>query len=161
MTDYQIEPHTRRCAATGRDLQPGERFYTALLEEGEHFARKDYSSDGWQGPPPGSFSYWTGKVPPAEAAHKARFDPELLMDCFLRLDGQSDPARVNFRYVVGLLLMRRKRLRFEQAVTDGDIEKVSLRCTRTGARHEVINPRLGEEEMMQVQSEVFKVLGWQ
>lgn len=161
MTDYQIEPHSRRCAASGRELQPGERFYTVLLEEGDHFLRKDFGSESWQGPPAGTFSYWTGKVPPADAPRKPRFDPELLMDCFVRLEGQTDPARINFRYVVGLLLMRRKRLKFEQAVTEGETEKVCLRCAHTGAKHMVINPRLTEEEMAQVQEEVFKVLGWE
>jgi hypothetical protein len=161
MIDYQIQPNTRRCAVTGRELRPGERFFTALLEEGDHFLRRDYSSEAWQGPPKGSFGFWSGNVPNPEDPHKPRFDDELLFDCFQRLEGQADPGRINFRYVVALLLMRRKRLKFEQTVNDGPDEKLCLRCVRTGAQHSVINPRLNEEEMAQVQEEVFKVLGWE
>jgi hypothetical protein len=29
--EYQIQPNTRRCAVTGRELQPGERYFAALL----------------------------------------------------------------------------------------------------------------------------------
>jgi hypothetical protein len=161
LTEYQIQPNTRRCTATGRDLRPGEQFFSALLEEGSQFLRQDYSAEGWQGPPPGAFGFWTGKVPADDQQHKPRFDDDLLEDCFLRLEGQTEPGRVNFRYVVALLLMRRKRFKFEQAVTSQGMEKMCLRCLRTGERHEVVNPRLNPEEMAQVQEEVFKVLGWE
>lgn len=161
MTEYQIQPHTRRCAVTGRDLQPGERYFTALLEEADHFLRHDYSCEAWQGPPPGTFSFWAGRVPPPEVAARPKFDAEMLMDCFLRLENQTDDSRVNFRYVLGLLLMRQKRLKFEQAITEGDSEKICLRCVHTGTKHQVTNPRLSEEQLSQVQEEVFKVLGWE
>jgi hypothetical protein len=161
MTEYQIQPNTRRCAVTGRELRPGEKFYTALLEEGDHFLRQDFSAEAWHGPPENAFGFWAGKVPSDDNLHKPRFDDELLFDCFQRLEGQTDIGRVNFRYVVALLLMRRKRLKFEQTVTHDDVEKLCLRCVRTGERFEVINPRLSSEEMTQVQEEVFRVLGWE
>jgi hypothetical protein len=158
--DYQIQPNSRRCAITGRELQPGERFYSALLEEERQFVRKDFSQEAWQGPPQGAVSFWTGHVLAATDKAKPRFDDDLLEDCFGRLEGQMESGRVNFRYVVALLLMRRRRLRFENSVMDAGVEKMILRCMRTGARHEVINPRLSDDEMAQVQDEVFNVLGW-
>ena len=97
MTDYQIQPHTRRCTATGRDLQPGERYYTALLEEGDQFVRQDFAKDAWQGPPPGAFSFWCGRVPQPDDAAKPRFDDDALEECFRRLEGQHEPGRVNFQ----------------------------------------------------------------
>jgi hypothetical protein len=158
--DYQIQPNSRRCAVTGRDLQAGERFYSALVEEDHRLTRKDYSAEAWQGPPQGAVSFWTGHVPAATDKVKPRFDDDLLEDCFQRLEGQTEPSRVNFRYVVALLLMRRRRLRFETSVMDAGVEKMILSCLRSGARHEVINPRLSDDEMTQVQDEVFSVLGW-
>src|SRR4029077_907250 len=105
--DYQIQPNSRRCAVTGRELQPGERYYSALLEENHQFVRKDFASDAWQGPPTGAFGLWSGRVTAADAKARPRFDDDLLEDCFGRLEGQTEPSRVNFRYVVALLLMRR------------------------------------------------------
>jgi hypothetical protein len=160
MTDYQIQPNTRLCAVTGRPLGVGERFYTALLEEGDHFLRKDFSLEAWQGPPAEAFSFWTGRVPAPEDNQKPRFDDDLLEECFHRLEGQTDPGRVNFRYVIGLLLIRRKRLKYEQTITECGEERICVRCSGTGEKHQVTNPRLTEEEMAQVQEEVFKVLGW-
>ncbi len=160
MTEYQIQPITRRCHVTGRDLKVGERYYTALLEEGDHFVRQDFSTEVWQGPPPDAFSFWSGKVPPPEDAFKPRFDDDLLEECFQRLEGQEEPSRVHFRYVVALLLVRRRRLKLEQTSVDGGVEIMTLCCPRTQETYRVINPGLNEEAMSQAQNEVFQVLGW-
>jgi hypothetical protein len=161
MTEYQIEANTRRCAISGRQLQPGEKYFSVLMDEGGKFHRLDYSCEAWQGPPPGAFSFWAGRIPAADDGRRPKIDDEMLLDCFGRLEGDADPGRVNFRYIVALLLMRRKRFRFEEAKLDDDQEVLCLRCVRTGHQYRVVNPRLTEEEMATVQEEVFKVLGWQ
>jgi hypothetical protein len=160
VTDYQIQPNSRRCAATGRELRPGERYFSALVEEGNQLLRRDYSAEAWTGPPPGAFSFWTGRVPAPQEHAKPRFDDDLLEECFHRLEGQTDPGRINFRYVVTLLLLRRKRLRLEQSIIEGDVEVLTVQSVRDGERWRVVNPRLTEDEMRQVQEEVFQVLGW-
>jgi len=161
MIDYQIQPNTRRCAVSGRALQPGEKFYCVLLDEGDKFVRKDYGSEAWQGAPEGAFSFWAGRIPDLEQSRKRRIDDDLLVDCFQRLEGQTEPGRLSFRYVVALLLMRRRRFKFEETRTENGREVLCLRCARTGAQHEVMNPGLTEDEMTTVQEEVFKVLGWE
>ncbi len=160
MTDYQIQPHTRRCVTTGRDLQPGERYYTALLEIGEQLVRQDFSSQAWQGPPAGAFSFWSGRVPQPSETTKPRFDDDVLEECFQRLEEQGERSRVNFRYVVALLLIRRKRFRFEQTIDADGVEKLELSNIKTGEKYLVLNPQLTDEQMAEVQSEVFRVLGW-
>ena len=90
-----------------------------------------------------------------------RFDDEMLMDCFRRLGGETEPGRVNFRYVIALLLMRRKRLRFADVRMDGDKEIMALRCSKTRTLYQVVNPLLSDEELQAVQDEVFQVLGWE
>jgi hypothetical protein len=161
MTDYEIQASTRRCAQTGRELRPGERFYSVLLDEQGKLVRKDYSQEAWHGPPDGAFGFWLSRVPEEGGPRRPPIDDEMLVDCFHRLEGQTDAGRVNFRYVVALLLMRRRRFKFEEAQVREGQEILSLRCTRTRTVYEVINPRLTEAEMAAVQEEVFKVLGWE
>ena len=161
MTEYQIQGNTRRCAVTGRELRPGEKFYSVLVDEAGQLVRRDYSAEAWSGPPADVFGFWTGRIPADNEKRLPPIDDEMLVDCFQRLEGQTDPGRVNFRYVVALLLMRRKRFRFEEARVESGQEVLRLRCARTRAVHEVVNPRLTEEAMAAVQDEVFKVLGWQ
>lgn len=161
MTEYQIQEITRRCSVSGRDLQPGERFYSVLVDEGGKLIRKDFSEEAWQGPPNGTFGFWAGKVPPRDERRKLRIDDDMLFDCFRRLSGETEPAKINFRYVVALLLMRRKRFKFEEAKHADGHEVLVVRCTRSRETYDVVNPRLNDAEMAAVQEEVFKVLGWE
>lgn len=160
MLDYPIQPNSRRCAVTGRELRAGERYFSALLEVDHRFVRHDYSPEAWQGPPPGACSFWTGRVQEGNEKIKPRFDDDLLEECFHRLADQDEPSRVNFRYVVALLLMRRKRLRYESSSVVAGVETMTLGSMRSTEKYEVVNPRLSDEQMAAVQDEVFSVLGW-
>jgi hypothetical protein len=160
MTDYQIDANSCRCAASGRALRAGERVYTVLLDEGGKFVRRDFGAESWQGPPANAFSFWAGRVPARDDQRRPPIDDELLLQCFHRLAGETEPRRINFRYVVALLLMRRKRLKFEEARVEDAQEVLCLRCPRTRELHKVVNPGLSDDHMAQVQEEVFKVLGW-
>lgn len=162
MTDYEIQGPTRVCAATGRELKPGDRFYGVLSDSGGKLVRTDYAADAWAGPPVGVVAYWSGKVPAADNKHrKPVVNDDLLLDCFDRLKGTTDPDGQNFRYVAALLLMRRKRFKFEDAVRDDASRDVLLvRDARGGAVHHVTDPRLTDDQVAVVQAEVFRVLGW-
>jgi hypothetical protein len=160
MTDYQVGTNSRRCCVSGRELQPGEKYYTTLVEEAGKLVRRDYAADAWTGSPKDAFSFWSGRVPPSGSRRRPQMDDELLLDCFVRLEDQTEPARIRFRYVLSLLLMRRRRLRFEEAEMDGPLEVLVLRCSRGGARHRVTNPGLTDEELAGVQDDVFQALGW-
>ncbi len=157
MTDYQIQPSTRRCAASGREIQPGERFYSVLVDEGGAFVRRDYSESNWSGPPEGAFSFWKTRLGFDRKPRRPPIDDELLVECFRRLDRESEPKQIAFRFVLALLLVRRKRLRLE----DSSRDLLQLRCPRTGERFQAIDPGIPDDELESVQEEVFRVLGWE
>lgn len=160
MTDYQIQASTRRCAGSGRDIKPGERFYSVLLDDGDTFVRQDFSLEAWKGPPEKTFSFWQARLPTAGAPKRPPIDDELLLDCFARLEGEAEPGKQAFRYVLALLLVRRKRLRIEDSTREGGQEILTLRDGRSRGRYLVIDPGLPDDELESVQDEVFAVLGW-
>lgn len=161
MAAYPIQQHSRVCAATGRPLLPGEKYFSILLDEAGQFIRKDYSTEGWPGSPSEAMAVWSGRVPEVNQKRRLTFDDDLLMECFERLADESEGARVQFRYVLALLLLRRKRLKFEDVRRDGDQEYLQLKDSRTGTAFEVLDPRLAEADIGRVQDEVFRVLGWE
>jgi hypothetical protein len=163
MTEYDIQGPARACAVTGRELKPGDRFYAVLREDGGKLVRSDTAADAWTGPPDGVVAYWAGKVPAAtDKPRRPVVNDEVLLDCFERLAGTGDADGLNFRYVAALLLMRRKRFKFEDAFRDATGNDVMVvRDARGGAVHHVTDPRLTADQVGAAQAEVFRVLGWQ
>jgi hypothetical protein len=161
MTPYQIQGPARQCAGSGRELNAGERFYSVLFEEAGQLVRRDYASDAWPGPPVGAIAFWSGRIPASGQPRRPTINDESLVDCFAHLGEAREPAQKNFRYVIALLLMRRKRFKFDDVRKCDGQEYLLLRDARSGARHEVLDPRLGEAEAASVQEEVFRVLGWE
>jgi hypothetical protein len=161
MTDYEIQGPTRTCAATGRELKPGDRFHAVLTERDGKFIRADFAAEAWPGAPPEAVAHWSGRVPADDRPRKPVINDEVLLDCFNRLKDAPDGDGLNFRYVAALLLMRRKRLRFEDVARDeAGRDVLLLKDARGGAIHSVVDPRLTEDQIAAVQTEVFRVLGW-
>ncbi len=159
MIGYQIQNSSLRCARTGRDLKPGERFYSVLYDRDGKWVREDLSQEAWQGPPPDAFSFWLSRVPPREQSRRPLVDDEVLFTCFERLADDLDPQKVCFRYIIALFLMRRKRLKFEDAEVEHGQEILILRDPRSRTCHRLVNPQLSEAELLDVEHEVEKLLG--
>ena len=160
MTDYQIQTNTRKCSITGRELRPGEKYFSVLFDENGAFVRRDYSAESWSAVPEGAYSFWSGRLPLEGTPRRPGIDDEMLFDCLRRMDGETEPAKIKFRYVLALLLMRRKRLKFVEAHHEDDHDILILQSPQRGERITVIDPRLSDQEMNAVQDEVFEVLGW-
>ncbi|MEY4191062.1 MAG: hypothetical protein RIR17_1798 [Planctomycetota bacterium] len=162
MVEYEVQPNTRKCAKSGRVLQPGETVYTVLAEESGKLVRKDYAEENWQGAPEGCFSHWKGKVKETATTKKSLpMDESMLMDCFERLEGQDDPKQQNFRYIIGLMLVRKRKLKLLKTENLGDMERLVLRCQKTNTNHEILHTKLTENELDKVQEEVLGLLGWE
>lgn len=158
--ELTLQPPTRRCTASGRDLKTGERFFGVLVADGPKLARQDFAIDHWPGPPPQAVAYWVGQIPASDVPRRPAFDDELLLQCFRQLDGTDDPAQLNFRFVVTLLLLRRKRLRIEDEIVDAGGSIMIVCDTKSNDRSQVRNPRLTAEDLRAAQDEVFRLLGW-
>jgi hypothetical protein len=162
MTDYEIQGPTRICSATGRELKPGERFHAVLLEKDGKLVRIDYAADAWPGPPVDAVAHWSGRVPSVDKPRRPAVNDDVLFGCFDRLRDSTEPDGMNFRYVAALLLMRRKRLRFEDVLRDdAGRDVLLLKEPKSGTVHRVTDPRLTDDQITAVQAEVFRVLGWE
>ncbi len=115
MIDYEVSRCTRRCAATDRELQPGEAFYSVLVPQGGQVLRHDYSVAAWKGPPENALGWWKSTM--ADASRKPQWAPhDVMLEFFEGLE--QDPTREDLRYVLALLLVRRRVLRLEGEETD-------------------------------------------
>jgi uncharacterized protein YbaR (Trm112 family) len=153
--DYEFQSCTRRCAATGRELAPGEAYYSALVPDGEGWQRLDYAVEAWQGPPPEAIGWWKSQRPDARRAHWAPND--VLLDFFDRLEGQAENQ--DMRYVLALLLVRRRVMRLEETQTDEHgRETLVLYCPRRETTHQVPVIVPDEARANQLQEQLARLL---
>ena len=144
-TEYDVSRATGRCAATDRPIAEGEPYYACLVEQGEELARKDYTLDAWTGPPEGVFCFWKARMPIKEKKPLV-VDTNLLAMLFARLEGEDTPRKQQFRFVLALLLMRKRLLKFDQTVEADGQEYWQLRMVSDQSEHRVLNPKLSDQE---------------
>lgn len=161
---WEVEAATGRCAATGRILEEGEEFYTVLFEQGESFTRLDYSLEVWQGPPEDAYCHFKTRVPIKEKQKKVFVDDEVLVGFFERLADETEPVRVQFRFVLALILMRKRLLRYEGSTMQDGVEVWEMTLTRPGpdksrgSLHRVVNPQLSDDQIEAVSRELSAIL---
>lgn len=130
----------------------------ALFDREGSLVREDICQESWQTPPKEAFAWWQTRVPEAGATVRLHIDEGLVYDCFVRLEGDSEPQKVNFRYVLALWLLRKRKLKFEEVHKDEHGDWLVLREARIKKMHQVFDPHLNEEAIAQVQQDVEKML---
>src|SRR5690606_20148382 len=109
MIDYEIQRCTRECATTGRQLEPGETFYSVLIVEGAQVVRRDYSPEAWEGPPEGVLGWWKSQMPSRDG-NKLHWAPnDVMLHLLEELEAQAELS--DMRYILALLLVRRRVVR--------------------------------------------------
>src|SRR5438046_785156 len=98
--DYEFQRSTRHCSLSGRELRPGEKFYSMLIRDGATLARQDFAADAWQGPPETAIAWWKSQVPAAEAGKPKLAPNDAMLDLFEQL--ADEPDKQDMRYVLAL-----------------------------------------------------------
>ncbi len=124
---------TGLCAATGRTLQPGEPFVGVLAEDvtTEAVQRFDFGASAWTAGarPPAPWrvvAHWRSIVRISDAPRRMLADDDELLDILDQSEREQDPAQTAFRYLLALILIRRRRLRLEGSRSLGDGRAVLL-----------------------------------
>jgi len=157
MLDFDIRKPTRRCHASGRDLNPGETFFSVLVPEGSGCTRRDFSADAWQGPPEEAIGWWKSHMPAAGATRLKMAPPEVLIDYFEQLGQVAGKETV--RFVMALLLVRKRLAKWEETTTDDAGQRTMvLDCPRTGQKYQVLQCDPAPEEIESIQQELMQTL---
>lgn len=162
--DYHVSRSTGICNATGRVLAPGEVCIATLCDrpDDEAFDRLDFSTEAWESGtrPERLFSYWKSVVPEPNAKRRLIVDDEVLLNLFERLADDERPQRVAFRFVVTLMLMRRKVLRYTGRETIAGQEHwlVTRRGSPDATPEKVVNPTLTDDDIRGLTDQLTEVL---
>lgn len=158
-SEWEVSRTSGQCSVSGRPLAEGESYYAVLFETPQGFERRDYAEDTWTGPPEGHFCYWRARVPVRDKpAGPVAVDHALLTQLFLQLEEKDSEAHRQFRFVLALLLMRKRILKLDKSEREGEREYWLMRLVSDQSDHRVLNPRLGPEEVERLSGQLTAIL---
>jgi hypothetical protein len=158
MDEWVIDKPLGQCCATGRAIEPGEEYYAALVQTEQGFARRDFCAEYWNQNKPTVFCYWKTKLPSPDQKKHLFIDDDMLMAFFERLGTETEQEKVNFRFVLALVLMRRRRLKYDSSKMNDGKDIWRLRITGTQDFVELVNPNLGEQQVAQLTTQIGQIL---
>jgi hypothetical protein len=155
--DYEIQNFTRHCTTTGREFAPGEWYYSAVVAEGEELKRFDYAAEVWQAPPENAVGWWKSQVPDKTSRRKHWAPNDVMLNFFDEL--AVAPDKQDMRYVLTLLLVRRRVFRLEEELRDEEgREALTVYCPRRDATYNVLAVMPAQERIEQIQDELAALL---
>jgi hypothetical protein len=139
-TKWTIGRRQPACAVTGRPFEDGERHVSLVEVEGGELRRSDLSLDAWQareraGAAPPLFWWMTRHR--VNASRTVQLDLEGLEQLFQRLEGRPETPVRELRYLLCLLLMRKRRLAIDRIERGPEGERMIVKRPRRDERYEV------------------------
>ena len=142
----------------------GDEYYSAVVEspaEEERLERQDYCPACWKPGGGAYFSFWKARVPepePPPGRGPRLVDFERLMQLFEHLADAEDAEARRFRFVLALVLMRKRRLRQIESRRRGGEEEWVLREVGSDRLHTVACPTLSDVEIGSVTERLREIL---
>ena len=156
---YEVSRPQGKCAVCGEVIAPDEKFMACLRETPLGFERLDCMTGCWDKLEHGSVvAFWKTTMPRGEVKKKIFVDDQVLCDLFERLANVAEPAKLQFRFVLGLILMRKRMLVYEATRKEGDRELWSMRFRGREDRMDLLNPQLTEDQVMDVSRQLGEIL---
>jgi hypothetical protein len=155
--DYEVQRCTRHCSKSGREFAPGEEFYSVLVAEGAELHRYDYAVDSWEGPPEEAIGWWKSQIPDRNAQRMHWAPNDVMLQFFDELGQQ--PEQQDIRYVLALLLVRRRVMRLEESETDEQGREIMvLYCPRRETTYKVPAVIPQQSRVEEIQRELARLL---
>ena len=158
MSDWEIKKSSGLCFGSQKQFVSGEEYYAALVETQEGLERRDYCADYWESDKPLVYCYWKTKLPEPQKKKRIFIDEDMLMAFFERLAEETEQEKLNFRFVLMLILMRKRRLKYDSSKNDADKESWRLRVVGENEFVEVVNPHLDDDQIEQLSSQLGQIL---
>jgi hypothetical protein len=157
LADWEIRPRGHKCARTSEPFTSGEPIYTLLFQESSSFRREDISEQAWRDlkGTVQPFSFWRSiyeqRDPPAPEP-LSKESGESLLRRLIREDRADD---VSARYVLALMLERKKILRQVDARTAEASRLLIYEHAKTGEVFIIVDPDLLLSDLESVQEKIF------
>jgi len=161
MSDWEINKPLGQCFGSGRRIEHGQEYFGALVVAEEGLQRRDFCAEYWLSEKPDVFCHWKTRLPEPGQKKQLFVDDQMLMSFFERLARETDQEKVDFRFVLTLILMRKRLLKYSESRTEDGKEIWRLRIPGDKTAEgmvEVVNPHLDAEQIEQLSSQMGEIL---
>jgi hypothetical protein len=145
--EWEMPRRSEACAACRYEFVPGDGIQAYLFESPEGYERRDYCANCRPADEPFAVGSWKTRRPQPTARKTPTFDREALWRFFEQLEDADTPERRQLRFVLALLLWRKKVLKFDRSETKDAREIWRFVAPQTGSAHTVERPDLDEERL--------------
>jgi hypothetical protein len=159
MAEYKVGRRAAECAATNQPFAEGQEVVSAIFDAEDGFERRDYDAVAFEAVEP-SYSFWRGRIPQArEEQHRLDFD--LALEFFTRLVRDDEPEHLGLRFLLALLLGRKRRLKLKGfSKKDGvEYQKCLLRGDEEDEELSLEVPKLDDAGRVDLQSQLNRLFG--
>jgi hypothetical protein len=161
--EYNFSKSSGQCATCKGAMVCDQEFVATIRDLDEEILREDYCQACWQAQPqdgrPGVLAVWHGRVPKPEEKKKLFVDNELLINLFQRLEGSDQPAKISFRFVLALVLMRKRLLVYDRMEKKPDgLEIWQMHLKGSEQPHQVIDPHMDEDKIAEASGNLGQIL---
>jgi hypothetical protein len=160
--DWTIQSRSTHCAATGAPFVEGEHFYTLLFHEKGGFRREDLCEDAFKtrDSQTAPFSFWRSKFEPPQPAAPEPVSKQTAEDLLRQYMLESDTEHANARYILALMLERKRLLREIEVKSgsDGALTRI-YEHVKTGEVFVIPDPQLRLDQVELIQAQVANLLG--
>lgn len=129
MSDWKFRRRQGSCGACEKPFAEDERHASVLSIAGDELRRDDLCAACWQArPEQGELFFWFARH---HAGRRGlQLDLGTLEQLFLRLEGRAEPRVRELRYLLALLLLRKRRLRIDRVLREADGEALLVHRPR-------------------------------
>jgi hypothetical protein len=163
LSEWEIKARSRYCARTQESFENGATIYTLLFRDRTGFRREDISENAWQEirESVAPFSFWKSKFQaPAPTAPEA-MPKESVEELLRRLMLEDQPEHLNARYVLAILLERKRTLKQVDIRETAEDKILIYEHVKTGEAFIIQDPRLRLDQLDSVQQEIYSLLARQ
>ena len=157
-TEWHMPRPGQVCAGCARGFEPDETFRALLFETPSGYERRDYCAGCTPPERPAPIGTWRTRRPAPVTKKVQPFDREAIYSFFLRLEDPDRPEQVQFRFVLAVLLWRKKFLKFERSLAVEGCECWEFSTRGSPDTHRVERPDLAEDQLERLGQQLEQLL---
>lgn len=165
---YELGRFSGECAKSHAPILAQQEFVAALVDALDEEARPilkrlDFAAAVWdEGTrPDGLVCFWRSIAPEPGEKRQMFVDDETLLEMVQRMEEETDSRRRAFRWILALVLLRRKMLKLDGIVHEGETEYWAFRprgSDPTSTPIRIPNPGIREEEMRELADQLGDII---